>query len=176
MEESKINIKEAYLIDQKIWIAGHTHSDKSHKINIHVKHLRHHTYGENYHCNKKRRNKLSLWNTTQTCDKYDVRYTHEKYKANDNYICKYNSKPYSEYYHKRRTKIRSAVYSFKRTTRMKQVSYAMTSGDCTFTAVQWDVNTMNKQNGNVTRRTMSQRSKMNFLSMTNKCELKLRRV
>ena len=50
-EVSKIKIKNAYLINRNIPIAGHTHSDKSHKKEICEKHL---TYN-NYHCNEKRR-------------------------------------------------------------------------------------------------------------------------
>ena len=48
-----------------------------------MKHLRHHTYGDKYHCrpNEKRSNKLSIRKTTHTCDNYNVKYTHEKYKA-----------------------------------------------------------------------------------------------
>ena len=99
-EENKIKVKKAYLINRNIRIASYTHTNKSHKRKICKKHVTH----NNYHCNEKRRNKLSLRNTTQTCDKYDVRYAQEKYKAIDNYNCKYNGKPYSEYYYKRRMK------------------------------------------------------------------------
>ena len=87
---------------------------------IHVKHLRHHTYGDKYHCRpNNKRSKLSIRNTTQNCGKYDIRYTHDKYQANGNYsIDNYNCK-YENYrgYHKRRTKKPStAVYiGFKRT-------------------------------------------------------------
>ena len=49
-----------------------------------VKHLRHHTHGDKYHCrSNKKRSKLSRRNNTQNCGKYDGRYTHEKYKVND---------------------------------------------------------------------------------------------
>ena len=67
----------------------------------HVKHIRHHTYGDKYHCRyNKKRSKLSRRNTTQNCGKYDVRYTHDNYN-NDNYNCKYEN---YRGYHKRRMK------------------------------------------------------------------------
>ena len=46
----------------------------------------------------------------QTYDKYDVRYTHEKYKANDNYNCTYkNHGKYNYKRYKEREKSRTAV-------------------------------------------------------------------
>ena len=70
-------------------------TSKSHKMT----HLRHHTYGDKYHCRpNKKRIKLSRRNNTQNCGKYDVRYTYDSYKVNDNY-----NNNYSNYrgYHKR---------------------------------------------------------------------------
>ena len=72
-EESKIKINKAYLTDRNIQIASYTHKSKSYKI-IHVKHLRHHTYGDKYHCrpNEKQSNRSSIRNTMQTCDKLSI--------------------------------------------------------------------------------------------------------
>ena len=125
-EEKQIKVNNTYLNNSDIPIVRHTHTSKSHKMK-HVKHLRHHTYGDKYHCRpNEKHSKLSIRNTTQNCGKYDVRYTHDKYQANDNYsIDNYNCK-YENYrgYHKRRMrKPSTAVYiGFKRTD-LTPVSY-----------------------------------------------------
>ena len=79
-----------------------THTSKSHKMT----HLRHHTYGDKYHCRpNNKRSKLSIRNTTQNCGKYDVRYTHDNY-SNNYYNCKYEN---YRGYHKRRMKKQSTA-------------------------------------------------------------------
>ena len=86
-EEKQIKFNKTNLINSAIPIVRHTHTSRSHKIKTRVKY-------NNYHCNEKRR---TIRNTTQTCAKYDVRYTHDNYKANDNY--NHNCSNYDEYYH-----------------------------------------------------------------------------
>lgn len=107
-EEKQIKVNKTYLINSDIPSVRHTHNSKSHKM-THLIHIKHHTYGDKYHCRpNKKHSKLSRRNTMQNCGKYDVRYTHNNY-SNDNYICKYEN--YGEYYHKRRMKKPStAVY------------------------------------------------------------------
>ena len=97
------------LLIRNIQIASNTHSNKSHKRKICVKHLTH----NNYHCNEKRSNKPSIRNTIQNYGNYKINYIHDKYRKSDNYIndnynCNYN---YYKDYHKGRMKKQStAVY------------------------------------------------------------------
>ena len=113
-EEKQIKVNKTYLINSDIPSVRHTHNSKSHRM-THVKHIRHYTYGDKYHCRyNKKRSKLSRRNNTQNCGKYDGRFTHEKYKANDNYNCNYKN---YRGYHKRRMKTQSTVVymGFKQT-------------------------------------------------------------
>ena len=78
-------VNKTYLINSDIPSVRHTHNSKSHKM-THVKHLRHNTYGDTYHCRyNKKRSKLSRRNTTQNCCKYDGKYTPVSYTHLDVY-------------------------------------------------------------------------------------------